>query len=55
MSHFGDRRGKEGWRDNWYAASNAVAAWLGLYAWYDIARMREEDEPGLRKLLDEAP
>ena len=41
-------------RDQWYRASNAVAEWLGLYSWVEIAMMRQTDEAGLRKLLDAA-
>lgn len=51
VSHF---KRKKPTRDQWYAASNAVAEWLGLYGWVEIAQMRQYDEAGLRKLLDEA-
>lgn len=52
VSHFGTGKPT---RDQWYAASNAVAEWLGLYGWVEIARMRQDDEAGLRQLLDAAP
>ncbi len=51
VSHYGTNPPT---RDEWYRASNAVAEWLGLYGWVEIAQMRQHDEAGLRKLLEEA-
>lgn len=31
-----------------------MAEWLGLYGWVEIAQMRQTDEAGLRKLIDDA-